>query len=599
MPLLVMSANIQDGGGTNSPSRKRSLKDYLESAAKTQSKAAPMGTTTLQKPTPLRLETKNGDTSSSHVLTPNTSLPLLDAPDSPLSEMSDGPLSLLTDGGSSTPAQRSPSPHAAATPCKSSGFASPQLVITIDATPPAGLLLTANGSSAAGTAPPPAKRKRLTPTEREEKAKADAARKLEKERAEAARKLDKEQAEAARKLEKERIEAAKKQEREEQKAAADAKKKAIAQEKETKRKQKEEEDRRKADEKEKKRREKEEEERKFQEAKDKKERSQLRLNSFFKTPTSSSGGSSGSALAKTASGGSPLKASTTNLAAGLSGSPRRVATMSSSGAVAGASSKAASDQQPATELSEYERIFKPFFVKENVIMATSLFGMDDETKEAKSRILDEYLSGTRGTFSPAKPFSSSSAVDYFHLPCNRAQKPLQRGRGHPSVRKIMKILGSEDGSYDEAQSSQTKLALDLLKSVPMKYLFFREDVRPAYFGTVTSEPPQARLSKLARNPLAKTVLPLNYDYDSEAEWVDDGDGEDVDGLDDEEEELDDDGEMSDFLDDSEDAMPLRPAFSGGGMEPESTGLCWENERRRTPHANLESFRMEFILGKSG
>ncbi|EFX00565.1 chromatin assembly subunit-like protein [Grosmannia clavigera kw1407] len=94
--------------------------------------------------------------------------------------------------------------------------------------------------------------------------------------------------------------------------------------------------------------------------------------------------------------------------------------------------------------------------------------------------------------------------------------------------------------------------------------------------------------------MAKTELPLNYDYDSEAEWVDDGDGEDVDDLDDEEEEVEEDEEMSDFLDDSEDAVPLRAAFSGG-MEPESTGLCWENQLRQAPLPIMDAYRMEFIM----
>lgn len=268
----------------------------------------------------------------------------------------------------------------------------------------------------------------------------------------------------------------------------------------------------------------------------------------------------------------------------------------------GAAGTSSESSSIVVEISEYDRIFKPFFVKENVIVATSLYGMDDETKEAKSRILDEFLSGTRGAFSPTKPFSAASAVDYFHLPCDQSQRPLHRlprGRSRPAVRKIMKLMGSGGSSLDaqdDAQDdAQAKLAQNLLKTVPMKYLSFREDVRPAYFGTITSQPPQARMAKLARNPLAKSVLPLNYDYDSEAEWVDDGDGEDVDVLDDDEDELDDDGEMSDFLDDSEDAIPLRPAFLGG-MEPESTGVCWENERRKAPRPELDNFRMEFILG---
>ncbi|CAK7245714.1 MAG: chromatin assembly factor-I (CAF-I) p90 subunit [Sporothrix thermara] len=607
-----MSPNIQDGG-TDSLSRKRSLMDYLETANKPATPSKLKLVTDAENLASLEKEKEQKQQQQQQTSTANDNTAAPDSPtdnmsvDSPLSELSDGEISLLTDdAGTSTPA-RSTSPNA--TPGKLSTGGSPHLVITLDATPPPGLLATMAGASTTSSpaTAPPAKRKRLTPSEREEKAKADAARKAEKEKAEAAKKAEKEKAEAL-----------KKQERDEQKAAADAKKKALADEKEKKRKQKEEEDRKKNEEKEKKRKEKEDEERRVQEAKDKKERSQLRLNSFFKTgagnstnttnnnnnnnnnnsnnSNSTSTPASGSTLP---AGGSPLKAMSVR---GNSTSPQKSrksgGPLSSQAGAAGSVSDSKTADAP--EISEYDRVFKPFFVKENVIMTTDLYGMDDETKEAKSRILDEFLTGSRGDFVPTRPFSTASAVDYFHLPSNRVSA---RGRNRPTVRKIMNMLGP-DALYGAGLSSasthdaQTKLALDLLKSVPMKYLFFREDVRPAYYGTVTSQPPQARLSKLARNPLAKTVLPLNYDYDSEAEWVDDGDGEDVDDIDDEEEELEDDGEMSDFLDDSEDAMPLRPAFSGG-MEPESTGVCWENERRQAPKPEVDCFRMEFILEHDG
>ncbi|CAK7207195.1 chromatin assembly factor-I (CAF-I) p90 subunit [Sporothrix eucalyptigena] len=598
MPLLSMSPNIQDGG-TATPSRKRSLMDYLEKGANKPATPSKLKLVTDATNLASLEKEKEHQTEQKTLGSPTDVMSI----DSPLSEMSDGEMSLLTDdAGSSTPA-RSTSPNA--TPGKFSGSASPHLVIDLDGTPPPGLAVAMAASTTTkplGTAPPP-KRKKLTPSEREEKAKADAARKAEKEKADAAKKLEKEKAEAARKLEKEKkekAEALKKQERDEQKAIADAKKKAIAEEKEKKRKQKEEEDRRKNEEKEKKRKEKEDEERRVQEAKDKKERSQLRLNSFFKTGGSGGGSNSNSTSTSTTAFGSSLAAGSSPLkpvsVRGNSVSPQKSRT---SGGLLSSQAAPSDSDTVVVEVSEYDRIFKPFFIKENVTMATDLYGMDDETKEAKSRILDEFLSGSRGDFSPKKPFSTASAVDYFHLP---SDSQSARGRNRPTVRKIMNMLGP-DAIYGglsafNASDAQTKLALDLLKSVPMKYLFFREDVRPAYFGTVTSQPPQARLSKLARNPLAKTVLPLNYDYDSEAEWVDDGDGEDVDDLDDEEEELEDDGEMSDFLDDSEDAMPLRPAFSGG-MEPESTGICWENERRQAPQPDMDCFRMEFILDHDG
>jgi chromatin assembly factor 1 subunit A len=63
------------------------------------------------------------------------------------------------------------------------------------------------------------------------------------------------------------------------------------------------------------------------------------------------------------------------------------------------------------------------------------------------------------------------------------------------------------------------------------------------------------------------------------------------------EEVDHDEDMDDFLDDSEDVGPARPAFSGG-MEPKSTGLCWENYNRLNNTTKTYKFRMEFMLGRS-
>ncbi|CAK7272240.1 chromatin assembly factor-I (CAF-I) p90 subunit [Sporothrix epigloea] len=563
-----MSPNIQDGGNDTS-NRKRSLSDYLDATKPATPSKLKIITDADSIAFTAEEEEHHHTSTTSSKAAPESPIDTMSL-DSPLSEVSDSRGSLLgDDAGSSTPALSTSSEM---TPQKLPASGSPHIVIDLS-TPTAGPHATTKGLEAVV---PPAKRKRLTMSEREEKAKA----------------------EAARKAEKEKVEALRKQERDEHKAAADAKKKAVAEEREKKRKQKEEEDRKRNEEKEKKRKEKEDEERKVQEAKNKKERSQLRLNSFFKTGGSASSGTPSPASTPSFLPGSPSSKLLSVRKHSVSPQkPRPSACLSSQAGAADASSD--STTTAATEISEYDRIFKPFFIKENVTIATELYGMDSETKEAKSCILDQFLSGARGEFLPTKPFSSASARDYFHLPSDRI---TVRGRRRPAVRKIMNMLGPDAlycGGLSSAsnQDVQTKLALDLLKSVPMKFLFFREDVRPAYYGTVTSQPPQARLSRLARNPLIKTVLPLNYDYDSEAEWVDDGDGEDVDDLDDEEEELEDDGEMSDFLDDSEDAMPLRPAFSGG-MEPESTGVCWEDERRQTSRPELDSLRMEMILDQS-
>ncbi|KAI2615907.1 chromatin assembly factor 1 subunit A-domain-containing protein [Hypoxylon sp. NC1633] len=243
----------------------------------------------------------------------------------------------------------------------------------------------------------------------------------------------------------------------------------------------------------------------------------------------------------------------------------------------------------------YERTFHPFFVKPGVTLASSPFNMDQETKDAKSGILDQYIRGERGNFNP-RPFDPTKTFDIAF--------PQKRGITRPSVKKI--LGGVYDNLLEQAssatpartESKNQKLvgsAKDQLNSLPMKYLSFFEDVRPPYFGTV-SAPMEARaLRKLSRRPAGK-VLQLNYDYDSEAEWVED-DGEDLDDADDDDEEHEGDEEMDDFLDDSEDvATTVRPTFFGEN-EPSSTGICFEDPIRHGPCASIYKYRLEFLHDK--
>jgi chromatin assembly factor 1 subunit A len=240
--------------------------------------------------------------------------------------------------------------------------------------------------------------------------------------------------------------------------------------------------------------------------------------------------------------------------------------------------------------SLYHKLFKPFFKKEHVTVATPHDDVDQETKEAKSRILDEYLEGKR-----VQAIATFNPLEHLELPFR-----TKRGRAYPSVRKIMtEYHGDASDPIDltKSQDSQTRHALEALKAVPLKSLKFREDVRPPYIGTMSALPAGSKsLQRLARRPTARDILSLDYEYDSEAEWQEE-DGEDVDDLDEDEDEGDDDEDMVDFLDDSEDAGPSRLLYSGNGSaDPESTGLCWENRKRLNSPAKLYKYRMEFVLG---
>lgn len=350
-------------------------------------------------------------------------------------------------------------------------------------------------------------------------------------------KLKRQEEREKKKREKEEAEKQKAEQKAEQKAAKAAEKAEKDQEK-----------KQRAEEKEKKKREKEEEEAK-------KARSQMKLTSMFNRPVTT-----------------PKK----ELAASKPDQPRAAS---------------ATPSRETKEKSLYEQMFKPFFVKEHVHLANLVPQLDEETREAKGKILDEYISGER----------RHTATTFEPLEVLQIPYKVRRGRVYPSVRKIMAEFDdlSSNAPVDlttESQNAQIRQTMEALKSVPMKSIKFREDVRPPYIGTVSGLPAGVKsLAKLARKPVAK-VLPLNYDYDSEAEWQEE-EGEDVDDLDDEEEEADLDEDMTDFLDDSEDAGPARMGFSSS-MEPESTGPCWEDRTRKVTEPKLYKYRMEFILGMS-
>lgn len=498
MPLFEMSANVQEPNAA----RKRSHDEYSDDAGED----VPMSDKTPSKPDVRPSgDSRESSTELIPVLFP-ANLAVLPPVSNNLLQSSPQGSPALTEAGSSTAACNSPSPE---TPTKTG------------AAPPA---QTSN----------PAKRKKLTPAEREARDKEAAERKEQKEREAALKKKERDEKAAQR--------AAEKAKQEEEKAARQK-------EKDEKRKKKEEEEKLKAEQREEKRRQKEEEEKRIQEEKDKKARAQPKLMSFFKQPDT----------------------------------PKKPAA-----AVANSSPAKGDATLEEAKETEYQKMFQPFFLKENTRMAPSSCNMDEETREAKSRILDECIEGKRGENVAFDP------VSLFSLP--GASTP--RGKLHQPVRHIM------EAAYKEMERSETsgvasadtlQAARKQLKGIPVKVIAFSRDVRPPYYGTITYRPfalGAGNMRRVARRSASRR-LQLEYDYDSEAEWQEE-EGEDLDG-DDDDEELDDEDDMDGFLDDSEDSGLSRRTF-GNTMEPECTGICFENENRKGPSQAAHDNKMEMILG---
>ncbi|KFH46962.1 Chromatin assembly factor 1 subunit-like protein [Hapsidospora chrysogenum ATCC 11550] len=343
-------------------------------------------------------------------------------------------------------------------------------------------------------------------------------------------------------------------EKEAKEKEAAEKKEQREKEREEKRKKKEEEDRiraQKAQEREDKKRKKEEEQRQIQEAKEKEARKQKKLSNFFAAPNT------------------PKKAAASKQS--TEKSPQKV-------------SPSTSPSKPAK--TEYQKRFHPFFLKEHTELAPPATQMDEETRSAKSAILDEFISGERTLEQP-----SFNAVESLTLP----GKTKPRGRLHHPVKHIMENVFKDAGSSgsDEAHKVIAE-ARAKLRKVPIKVISFSQDVRPPYYGTITFQPfvlGKDQMRRLARRSQARR-LPLDYEYDSEAEWQEE-EGEDLDG-DDDEEEIDEEDDMDGFLDDSEDAGPARRVFINT-MEPESSGICFENEHRQGPNEGVYQHKLEFII----
>ena len=149
---------------------------------------------------------------------------------------------------------------------------------------------------------------------------------------------------------------------------------------------------------------------------------------------------------------------------------------------------------------------------------------------------------------------------------------------------------------------------DLLKSIRVKYLRFAEDVRPPYIGTYTKKPQGFPASNLCKKPFTRALPATNYDYDSEAEWEEPEEGEDLDSEG-EEESGDEEGgdDLKGFLDDDESGDGMRTSKRRhimGDVQPTSTGLCWEDLAGGlgdliVPYGqsslNLKPFRLDSLL----
>lgn len=315
-------------------------------------------------------------------------------------------------------------------------------------------------------------------------------------------------------------------------------------------------------------------------------KSQLRLNSFFVQKSS--------AASPKSNGQSPKSSRRSSISTLNDGVISR--------------GRSASPKPPKMQPLEYERLFPPFYVQAHTTLApeTRFSRDEDGLKYARNKI-DEELQASEDTR------LSIGAFNPFELLHISAHQQSSRSRQRNTVKDLLARIHGTSGNPIDLTGSRSK-AVDkptaLLAAIPVKYLSFSEDVRPPYIGTYTKASDSRTCSKLRRNPFTRS-LPTDYDYDSEAEWEEPGEGEDL-GSEGEEEvgEDDEEDEMDGFLDDDEAGdgnrmVNAKRRIVVSDLEPHSIGICWEtsthgyHSKKEDRGLDLEPFRLEMISGKPG
>lgn len=159
-----------------------------------------------------------------------------------------------------------------------------------------------------------------------------------------------------------------------------------------------------------------------------------------------------------------------------------------------------------------EFLFNEFQPKEHVIFAPT-------TRQPRKRLCSSFDTlfyvGLNNTFDLRQRFLDELSVD------------AKRKRGLPSNSGIdLKQAWLESiTTTGRSKNYDSSPMYKNIRSLKMKLLLFHEDVRPAYYGTWAKA--LGRNIVNGKRPFAKDTEVLNYEYDSEAEWDHDVEGDDI------------------------------------------------------------------------
>jgi chromatin assembly factor 1 subunit A len=237
--------------------------------------------------------------------------------------------------------------------------------------------------------------------------------------------------------------------------------------------------------------------------------------------------------------------------------------------------------------------FLPFTLGKNMRLAPhNAFLPPDEELVRVNEVMDKYV-----VQSQSEPIPS--------LKESFAKLRTSRGFQPPRVAQVIQRLQGSFGTLVDLTKDASNTPTDVLRSIPVKFLFYGEDVRPPYKGTWTRPVNSTLARKMALKPLTQELPDVVYDYDSEAEWDDADEGEDID-IEDNEEEEEEEEEMEGFIDDDNAPQYLaRRGLPANEVEPVCSGLQWQDAdgkmRSADPKyadADFREFEVCFLLDPS-
>ncbi|KAK9370930.1 chromatin assembly factor 1 subunit A-domain-containing protein [Lipomyces kononenkoae] len=237
--------------------------------------------------------------------------------------------------------------------------------------------------------------------------------------------------------------------------------------------------------------------------------------------------------------------------------------------------------------SDYEDVFLPFHVRASTTLyPATAFARDgparDVAHQSIERLIAQLVSSQSDVDSIVVPEATTSPPNFTEIMGLHPFKLRKRGKVITQTAKdVISLFNNAhsqiatNSSISEPDASSEARLRAALRSLPRKFLRFCEDIRPPYNGTFTKTRQIKRNNPFFRDPHQ------NYEYDSEAEWVEEDEemGEDLEAISNDSEGdgesaagdfIDDD--MKDFVVEEDEDKPRKRILAP--LLPVAKGICW-------------------------